>query len=75
MSPSVKGGDRHTLTHGTTADHEDRTGVAAVRSECTVHYATWTPQNLIKRTYISGKIHGVMHDDGNLFLILTTTER
>lgn len=43
----VQAGDHHTLSHTTTVYHGDRTRVAAVRSECIVHYATWTPTDTL----------------------------
>ena len=43
-NPRVQVGDQHTLSHTTTADHGDRTRVAAVRSQCYNHCATRTPK-------------------------------
>ena len=41
-NPRVRVGDHHALSHTTTADHGDRTRVAAVRSQCYNHCATRT---------------------------------
>lgn len=42
-TPCVRVGNRHTLSHKTIIGHGDQTLVAAVRSKCVIHYATWTP--------------------------------
>lgn len=42
-NPRVHAGDHHTLSHTTTVNCRDRTWVAAARSDCIVHCATWTP--------------------------------
>lgn len=44
----VQAVDHHTLSHKSTVDHEDSTQVATVRSECIVHFATWTPITIYK---------------------------
>lgn len=54
-NPSVQAGNRHTLSHTITEDHGDRTRVAGVRSECYVHYATWTPVAVKKKRLNSWK--------------------
>lgn len=45
----VQARNHHALSHTTTFDHGDRTRVAAVRSECIIHYATWKPNQMFER--------------------------
>lgn len=46
-NPRVKADDRHTLSHTTYVDLAGRNRVAAMRSDCIVHYTTWTPFNFL----------------------------
>ena len=54
-NPRVQAGDHHTLSHTTTVDQGDRTRVAAVTSECIVHYATWTPYVQVRALIVKRK--------------------
>lgn len=59
-TPRVQAGDHLTLPHTATVDHGERTRVAGVISECSVHCATWTP--LVEVKIIDNKC--IMEDSG-----------
>lgn len=50
-------GDHYTLPQTSIAYHGDHTYVTALKCECTVHYATWTPKPSTVFFMLSGYYH------------------